>query len=170
MKKKQFSIEGASEGKSEHGLDRRRFLETGVWAAGSAIGLTLFGTGGRFVVGDAYKDKPTQWVNVGEVAALPVGKMQSTTYSVRRKDAWRTSEEKGILYVYSDDGVIFTALSAICTHLGCNVHWMPENNDFRCPCHDAHFSRSGEVLSGPPQRPLIQLETKVEAGQLMVLV
>jgi len=151
-------------------LHRRRFLETGAWAATGVVGLTLFGTGGRFIVGDALKEQEAQWVNLGAVADLPIGQMHRATFTLRRKDAWRTTEEQGLLYVFSEDGAAFTVLSAVCTHLGCNVHWEEETSEFRCPCHDAHFSQAGEVMSGPPQRALSGLESKIENGTLLVLV
>jgi Rieske Fe-S protein len=151
-------------------VNRRQFLESGVWATTGVVGLALLGTGGRFVVGDALESKSAEWVNVGEVASLAANQVHKVTYTVRRKDAWRTIEEKGLLYVYSEDGATYTVLSAVCTHLGCNVHWEDDGNEFRCPCHDAHFDRHGAVVSGPPRRALPQLETKIEAGILMVLV
>src|SRR5690349_10511957 len=80
-------------------MDRRWLLETGVWTAAGAVGATLFGTGGRFIVGDALKAQAAQWVSIGEVASLAAGQMHKTTYTLRRKDAWRTVQEKGLLYV-----------------------------------------------------------------------
>lgn len=161
---------GSEPEKLQQSLNRRQFLETGVWATTGVVGLTLMGTGGRFVVGDALENKQAAWVNVGEVASLPAKQMHKVTYNLRRTDAWRKIEEKGLLYVYSEDGATYTVLSAVCTHLGCNVHWEEEGGDFRCPCHDAHFDQRGAVVSGPPRRALPQLETKIEAGVLMVLV
>jgi Rieske Fe-S protein len=151
-------------------MGRRRFLETGVWTATGAISLTLFGTGGRFAVGNAFEETEAKWVKVGEITALPAGQMHRTDYSMRRKDAWHTVEAKGVLYVFSEDGQQYTALSGVCTHLGCNVHWKEESESFHCPCHDADFDRAGAVLSGPPPRPLTRLETKVENGTLLVLL
>lgn len=171
MDKDQISAQAGSEQKTpQQSMNRRQFLETGALATGGVMGLTLIGTGGRFIVGDALKNKAAEWVNVGEVASLPAKQMHKVTYNLRRKDAWRTIEEKGLLYIYSEDGATYTVLSAVCTHLGCNVHWEDEGNEFRCPCHDAHFDQRGAVVSGPPRRALPQLETKIEAGVLMVLV
>ncbi|CAN5860663.1 Rieske 2Fe-2S domain-containing protein [soil metagenome] len=169
MDEQKFPINNSLEAKQLN-MGRRRLLETGVWATTSLVGLTLLSAGGCFIVGDALKDKHAEWVDVGKIANLPAGQMHQTTYSSRRKDAWRTIEERGLLYVFSEDGAIYTVLSAVCTHLGCNVHWEAENDGFRCPCHDAVFSRTGEVMTGPPRHALSRLEAKLEDGTLLVLV
>ncbi len=62
------------------------------------------------------------------------------------------------------------ALSAICTHLGCNVHWYPEENKFVCPCHQGIYDFNGNVVSGPPPRPLEKLPVKLHDGQVFVLM
>ena len=47
------------------------------------------------------------------------------------------------------------AYSAICTHLACAVLWRQEHRELRCPCHDGAFDpATGEVVAGPPPRPL----------------
>lgn len=170
MDEQKFPINDFPEPQKQPDIGRRRFLETGIWATTSVVGLSLFGAGGRFIVGDALQDKATQWVQVGDIASLTTGQMHQTAYSLRHKDAWRTVEEKGLLYIFSEDGATYTVLSAVCTHLGCNVHWEAESDEFSCPCHDASFNRVGEVLSGPPRRALTLLEAKIEDGHLLVLV
>lgn len=151
-------------------VGRRRFLESTVLATAGVVGATLLGVGGRFVAGDALKAEEARWVQIGEITNYPQGQIHKATYSTRRKDAWRTTEEKGLLYLFTEDGANYTAFSAVCTHLGCNVHMNEEGEGFRCPCHDAYFSRSGDVVSGPPRRSLVRLEAKIEAGVLSVLV
>jgi Rieske Fe-S protein len=37
-----------------------------------------------------------------------------------------------------------------------------------CPCHNGHFSIDGEVISGPPPRPLDVYATKIEDGLLYI--
>jgi len=56
------------------------------------------------------------------------------------------------------DDARYVALSRICTHLGCVVKWQGESRQFRCPCHAGYFTPTGEVISGPPPRPLPQLK------------
>jgi cytochrome b6-f complex iron-sulfur subunit len=44
----------------------------------------------------------------------------------------------------------FIALSGTCPHLGCQVHWEPQNNRFLCPCHNGTFDPTGRSTGGPP--------------------
>src|SRR3989337_1842210 len=37
----------------------------------------------------------------------------------------------------------FSALSAICTHLGCIVEWQEDKQQIFCPCHGAAFDIKG---------------------------
>jgi len=48
----------------------------------------------------------------------------------------------------------FLVIPAVCTHLNCIVNWNEMLKKFECPCHGAKFNRFGEVLEGPPPRPL----------------
>ncbi len=154
----------------DEALSRRRFLEIGFWTAASSAGLTVGGAGLRFLVGHSLEPRPEHWVEVGAVADLPPGQVHRAIYQVRTSDAWREAEQSGILYAFSDAAATYTVLNATCSHLGCNVHWKEETNQFACPCHEGRFDRVGAVISGPPPHPLQQLLTKIENGVLLALV
>lgn len=62
----------------------------------------------------------------------------------------------------------FTALSAVCTHLGCIVTWQPREKIFLCPCHAGTFSPTGQVLAGPPPAPLPSYPVTAEQDQLII--
>src|SRR4029453_10948424 len=55
--------------------------------------------------------------------------------------------------------------SAVCTHLSCAVLWREDDNLLECPCHDGVFDpATGEVVAGPPPRPLPPVELREENG------
>jgi len=57
----------------------------------------------------------------------------------------------------------YVAYSQKCTHLQCPVLWKKAEGKFLCPCHKGAFSvESGEVLYGPPERPLNAIELAVK--------
>jgi cytochrome b6-f complex iron-sulfur subunit len=62
----------------------------------------------------------------------------------------------------------FLAISAICTHLHCIVNWNEMLKKFECPCHGAKFNQNGEVLVGPPPRPLDLYKLQIVAGNVVV--
>jgi len=53
------------------------------------------------------------------------------------------------LAVYKDKVGKVTALSAICPHMGCTVHWNNAEESWDCPCHGSRFDISGSVIEGP---------------------
>ncbi len=56
--------------------------------------------------------------------------------------------------VYKDENGALLKCSAICTHVGCIVHWNSLEKCWDCPCHGSHFAPDGSVLNGPAVRPL----------------
>jgi cytochrome b6-f complex iron-sulfur subunit len=67
----------------------------------------------------------------------------------------------------------FLALSSVCPHLGCRVHWEAQNDRFFCPCHNGAFDREGRPVSGPPQaanQSLLRFPLKIENGLLFLEV
>jgi Rieske Fe-S protein len=49
------------------------------------------------------------------------------------------------------------------------VNWDDKARQFKCPCHNGVYSSEGKVVSGPPPRPLTQLQARVKDGQIEVL-
>lgn len=63
---------------------------------------------------------------------------------------------------------VFVAFSAICTHLGCIVQWLPDRGEFLCPCHAGRFAGDGKVLGGPPPKPLELIPVVLAGDDLLV--
>jgi cytochrome b6-f complex iron-sulfur subunit len=58
----------------------------------------------------------------------------------------------------------FLALSRECTHLGCTVPWIDEEQRFVCPCHASSFDVRGDVVSPPAPRALDRFAIRIENG------
>lgn len=61
-----------------------------------------------------------------------------------------------------------TAFSPVCTHFGCLVNWDNNKKIFICPCHAGRYDINGDVISGPPPKPLTRLPLKIENGKVYV--
>jgi Rieske Fe-S protein len=88
---------------------------------------------------------------------------------VERQTGWITDEDELTVYLLTEDGRDFVAMSNICTHLGCRVRWIDDQGQFFCPCHNAIFSKDGSVIEGPPPRALDRFEVKVEDEAIYIL-
>jgi Rieske Fe-S protein len=56
-----------------------------------------------------------------------------------------------------EDGTLHT-VSAVCTHLGCQVKWNEAERSWDCPCHGSRFDPTGRVIQGPAVKDLEQKE------------
>jgi Rieske Fe-S protein len=79
---------------------------------------------------------------VAELARLPAGEGEVLSLG------------GGRLAVYRNANGELSALSPVCTHLGCLVHWNTTEKSWDCPCHGSRFDPHGRVLNGPAVTPL----------------
>lgn len=68
--------------------------------------------------------------------------------------------------VYHGEDGKFVERSAVCTHVGCIVHWNSFEKCWDCPCHGSQFLPDGTVLNGPALRPLAQVDEPAEPREL----
>jgi len=71
------------------------------------------------------------------LATIPAGEGQVLSFRGQR------------LAVYRNANGELSALSPVCTHLGCLVHWNSTEKSWDCPCHGSRFDPHGRVLNGP---------------------
>ena len=152
-------------------LNRRKFLTgiIGVVAAAVAavIGLPAIG----YLISPGVKNpNQDEWLTLGPLSALQPGVPTGFPFSRQIQDGWVEASRTGVAYAVTEDGQNVKVFSNACTHLSCRVTWNVERNGFFCPCHDGLFGLNGEVLAGPPPRPLDQFATKIENGQISILL
>ena len=63
---------------------------------------------------------------------------------------------------YRDENGRLHARSAVCTHLGCHLHWNSFERCWDCPCHGSQFDIDGAVLNGPAIFPLEEVKIRVQ--------
>ena len=71
------------------------------------------------------------------------------------------------VYILAHDDGSFSAVSPICTHLGCTVDIQGEH--LVCPCHGSTYDRRGTVLQGPAQQSLARYGTSVSADGVLIV-
>ncbi len=72
-----------------------------------------------------------------------------------------------ILLIHTAEGEL-RAFSAVCTHLTCTVRYEGDTSTLLCPCHNGRFDLAGNVISGPPPRPLEAYEVEVSGPDIFV--
>jgi len=99
-----------------------------------------------------------------EEVILPLSNFKDMKPNSVRNFSWGT--KPGIIKK-TDDGTL-QAFIAVCTHLDCNVTYLPEQRKFFCACHDGWYDENGINISGPPPKPLRQLLVVIEKENLIL--
>jgi Rieske Fe-S protein len=150
-------------------LTRRDFMKTFIGVVGGLISAAVAIPAVAYIVGPALKRGQTEeWIALGSASKVEIGTPTLFKAKIERQTGWILNTSELTVYVLTEDGREYLAMSNTCTHLGCRVRWIAEQSLFFCPCHNANFSKTGEVLAGPPPRPLDRYEIKVENDQLFV--
>jgi menaquinol-cytochrome c reductase iron-sulfur subunit len=151
-------------------IKRRDFLSIATWGIGGVIGAAMGIPAVAYIIGPALKNDTTQnWAMLGGTSKVELGTPTLFKVKIERQTGWIVDKMELSVYVLTDNGRDFVAMSNICTHLACRVRWISDREQFFCPCHDGVFAKDGNVVSGPPPRPLDRYEIKVEDDQLFIL-
>jgi Rieske Fe-S protein len=149
---------------------RRRALVLFVNAAIAIVGGGLSALLGAFALGPPAAATTGRWVRAGSTADLKPDEPVARILSVSRVDGWYRERSRETVFLVWDGQDTIRALSATCTHLGCQVQWDGEGKKFKCPCHGGVYAADGTVVSGPPPRPLGTIEARIDPGDATVLV
>ena len=115
----------------------------------SGIALKEFATEQAEVVANL-----AEYVLPGEVSStdeIPAGEGAIVRHGLKKIAAYR------------DEGGTLVERSAVCTHMGCIVHWNGFERCWDCPCHGSQFAIDGSVLNGPAVQPLSAVNHRAEA-------
>lgn len=148
--------------------ERRTFLARSIAVIGAGITAAVGIPAVFYVTGSSrIATGEDVWIRLGSVSAVePAGAPVLMKATVERRTGYLVEQQEINAFVTTENGTEFTALSNVCTHLGCRVRWVDAEEEFFCPCHNAVFDRNGAVVQGPPPRPLDRFEVKVEEGQI----
>ncbi len=105
--------------------------------------------------------------------APPVEKGERKRISIKRSeimpgDAKNIIINSSSLVVINREGKGFIALSRVCTHLGCLVEYDKGKKRLVCPCHAGVFDIDGNVVSGPPPKPLPKVALRLEGENIVI--
>jgi cytochrome b6-f complex iron-sulfur subunit len=137
--------------------DRRQFLGwlsrafLGLWAVGAAAVVSAYVKPPRRGEGAAERT-----VRVGLLDEFLIGEARLVRHGVTPFFVVRVDSERVV------------ALSAVCTHVRCILGFDRSRRALVCPCHDGRFDLAGNVISGPPPRPLATHHVSIRAGEVFV--
>ena len=149
---------------------RRRALVAFVNTVIGLIGAGLAALLGVFALRPAAAQASGRWIRAGSTDDLTPDVPVPRVVSVPRVDGWYRERARQTVFVVWDGSQTVRALSATCTHLGCQVQWDGEAGRFNCPCHGGTYDSTGRVLSGPPPRPLDAVDARIDPANGSVLV
>ena len=112
-----------------------------------------------------------RWFRAGAASDLVPNQPIARILSVPSQDGWYRARTRQTVFLVRTGERTVRALSATCTHLGCQVQWDGEGQKFRCPCHGGAYDVEGRVVEGPPPRPLDAIEAHIDdSGSVLVQV
>jgi len=149
-------------------MGRRDFMKAVIAGIGGLIGAAIGLPAIPYVIGPALKKESDDWIQLGSVSKVELDIPTLFKTTVETQTGWINTEEEIAVYVLTSNSQDFVVMSNVCTHLGCRVRWIPDNDSFFCPCHNGVFSKDGNVVDGPPPRPLDRFESKVEDGIIFI--
>jgi len=152
-------------------VGRRKFLTGMIGVVAGAVAVVVGVPAIGYIVSPGIKQANAEkWITLGPINSLTPGVPTGFPYSRTIKDGWVESSQTGVAYALTEDGQNVLVLSDVCTHLSCRVTWQADQSEYACPCHAGYFDKLGKVVSGPPPRPLNPFQSKVENGQIMILL
>ena len=143
------------QGLKEVDFERRSFLGKVVGGIGAAVAISTLYPVIKYIIPPVKQFSNKSEMVVGKASEVPA----------KSGKIFQFNKDKVI--VINDNGKL-TACSAVCTHLGCLVHWDNAQNLIACPCHGAKYKQTGEIISGPQPLPLPVFKARVEGENIII--
>ena len=137
-------------------ISRRAFLQVLLKSGG----LALVGAAIYPIARYLYPPRGVE-ASVSSVVAAKVGEVGTNAAKI-----FRFGSRPGILIHTPQDQL--KAFSAVCTHLNCTVQYDGETSVIWCACHNGKYDLNGQVISGPPPRPLEAYQVNVRGDEVVV--
>jgi len=150
-------------------MDRRRALVVFINSVAALIGGGLTAVLGAFAMRSSTRGEG-RWIRASLAADLTPNVPVPRVLSLSRQDGWYRERARATVFLVWDGNKGVHALSATCTHLGCQVRWDETSTKFRCPCHGGVFDKDGNVVEGPPPRALDRVDVRLDESSGAVLV
>ena len=150
-------------------MHRRSALVIFINTVAGALVAGLSAILGAFAIGPSGR-QGERWLRAGALDDITPNVPVPRVLSVPRQDGWYRERARLTVFVVWDGAQNVHALSATCTHLGCQVRWDASDTRFRCPCHGGVFDADGNVVEGPPPRPLDRIAAQIDPATRSVLV
>ncbi|NUQ65915.1 MAG: Rieske 2Fe-2S domain-containing protein, partial [Pirellulales bacterium] len=142
----------------ESHIARRRFL-CGMAGGGTAALATIVAAPLGSYLGNCRDEPPPAFVELPQSQyELAPGTSKLVMYGRIPALVVRTPLPQGELRI----------LVATCTHFDCIVGYQPGENRIFCACHEGLYDVDGNVVSGPPPRPLRPFHFQVREGKLLI--
>ena len=149
-------------------ISRRRFLSRVTLAMSGLIGLVLSVPILASLLSPLINRAPSAWISLGRVDQFPLGRTVQVAFDDPSPLPWAGQTARTSVWLRRTGESSFTAFAVNCTHLACPVNWLQEAGLFLCPCHGGVFYADGSVAGGPPPRPLVRYDTRINNGQLEI--
>ncbi len=146
-------------------ITRESFLKKIIAGIGGLLLAIPIIPGILHAVEPAVKKQEKPWISLGFIDDYQEDEPELTTFSLSLADG--KSIPRAIYVIKGQDNQ-FVVFDSHCTHLGCPVRWNEKSQYFLCPCHGAVFEKNGDVLAGPPSKPLARYEWKIQSNELFI--
>jgi menaquinol-cytochrome c reductase iron-sulfur subunit len=154
---------------SNNEISRRDFIKGAAAVIGGLIGAAIAIPSIGYLLSPALRaEDDTDVIDLGTLEEYPIGVPTRFEFTRTHVNGWERTGTNYGLYVLRKSESEVRVFSDICTHLGCRVSWHDDQKHYVSPCHDGHFDVVGNVVSGPPPRPLDEYMTRIENSNLFI--